>query len=231
MLSGRALHARLRDLDGPPEPTPGRAPDGGGLRAAVVAWLDHLSPSLAPGRRAAAYDRELPALLEALASHLRAGGSLGQAITAVAPLPRSRSGLPEHWDRVVALAPARGIDAALADWASAPDATGSVALAAGALRLAAATGGSAARAIDGVASTLRSRLAVADEIRALSSQARASAAVIALAPVAFGAFAGATDRRIAEFFTTSAGAVVLVVGLSLDAVGAWWMSRLCRLRP
>ena len=231
MLSGRALHARLRDLGALSEPMPGPGPGGGGLRAAVVAWLDRLSSSVAPARRVAAYDRELPALLEALASHLRGGGSLGQAITAIGPLPRSRCALPAHWDRVVALVPARGIDAALADWASAPDAGGSVALAAGALRLAAVTGGSPARAIDGVASTVRSRLAVADEVRALSSQARASAAVIALAPVAFGAFAGMTDRRVVEFFTSPAGAVVLVVGVGLDAFGAWWMSRLCRLRP
>lgn len=183
---------------------------------------------LAP-RRVRAYERELPAALESVAAQLRAGASLTQAVVAAAPSPSGRSDLAEHWGRLARLAPVGGIDAAVADWVGAADAVPSVRLAASALALAAATGGSAARAIDGVASTLRSRLAMADEVRALASQARASAVVIALAPVVFGALAGLTDRRILEFFLSPAGGVVLLLGIGLDAVGAWWMHRLCRV--
>jgi tight adherence protein B len=104
----------------------------------------------------------------------------------------------------------------------------SLALAASALALAVSSGGSAGRAVDGVAATIRSRLAVAEELRALSSQARASAAVIALAPIVFGTAAAATDDRTLAFLSTPAGVAVLTAGVTLDALGAWWMSRLCR---
>jgi tight adherence protein B len=185
----------------------------------------------APRRRAAATERALPGVLDAVARHLRAGGSLAQAITAVRP-PPSAPDLLAQWDRLAALTPAVGATAALEDWSAsvARSSAGSrsVRLSAAALALAAATGGSPARAIDGVAATLRSRLSVGDEIRALSSQARASAVVIALAPVVFGILAGATDGRTRAFLASPAGAFLLVLGLVLDGVGAWWMGRLCR---
>ena len=206
----------------------------GGIRLGVMATVAvavafAVLRRTAPARRSAAYDRELPEVLEAVARQLRAGGSLTQAVAGVEPPAGSPSGLATDWQRVVALAPAVGIGAALDDWAD--DRPPSVRLAAAALAMAAETGGSPARAVDGVATTLRSRQSVADELRALSSQARASAAVIALAPLGFGALAGATDDRTSAFFTTPAGLTLLAAGLTLDTVGAWWMSRLCRVAP
>ena len=99
-----------------------------------------------------------------------------------------------------------------------------------ALCLGAETGGAQARAVDGVAATVRERLAVAAELRALSSQARISALVIGLAPIGFGAFAAATDPRTAQFMLhTPAGLALLVGGLILDALGWLWMQRLARV--
>lgn len=229
--------------------------------AATVAALHRT----APRRRAAASERALPALLDAVARHLRAGGSLAQAITAAAP-PAAVPDLQRSWTRLADLIGLLGVTAALEDWASdhgrrsvrdddavpldrmagrsgwgahtrpAAGATvgrrdgtsRSVHLAAAALALASTTGGSPARAIDGVAATLRSRLAVAEELRALSSQARTSAVVIALAPLAFGLLAGASDQRTRDFLASPAGLVLLAAGLTLDAIGAYWMSHLCR---
>lgn len=186
--------------------------------AGVVAWRG------APARRDRAFEAGLPEVLEGVARHLRAGGSLAQAIAAVEP--EEPPELVEEWRRVVRDMPAKGAVAALDHWAG--RGRPSVRLAAAALALAAETGGSPARAVDGVAATLRSRLALADEVRALASQARASAAVIVVAPLAFGALAGATDDRTARFFASPAGTVVLVAGVVLDLVGAAWMARLCR---
>jgi tight adherence protein B len=105
-----------------------------------------------------------------------------------------------------------------------------VRLAVAALCLGAETGGAQARAVDGVAATLRERLAVAGEVRALTSQTRASMLVIAAAPVAFCAFASATDPRTSTFlFRSPFGLVCLVGGISLDIVGGLWMRRLCRI--
>src|SRR5205085_6039226 len=73
-----------------------------------------------------------------------------------------------------------------------------VRLAVAALCLGLDTGGAQARAVDGVAATMRERLGVEAEVRALASQARMSAVVIGLAPLGFGAFAAATDPRTSE---------------------------------
>lgn len=200
----------------------------GGAAGGWVGWRRGASR-----RQVAADERELPHLLERVARHLRAGGSLHQAFAAATPpatpgvAPR---GLAIAWSAVADRSATVGMVPALDEWAErARPGAPSVGLAVAALAVAASTGGSPARAVDGVASTLRSRLAVADEVRALSSQARASATVIALAPVGFGALAAATDDRTAAFLATPPGVVLAATGLALDAVGAWWMARLCRV--
>ena len=131
----------------------------------------------------------------------------------------------------VATAAARGVPlvAALEEVAERRPLPG-VRLAVAALCLGIETGGAQARAVDGVAATLRERLGVAAEVRALAAQARISAVVIGLAPLGFGAFAAATDPRTSQFvFHTAPGLAMLFAGLGLDAVGWFWMNRLCRV--
>ena len=181
----------------------------------------------APARRIASLERQLPVALESVARRLRAGGSLAQALASAVP---ERPGeLRTSWEVLVARVPVRGVEASLEEWTSSSSLR-SVHLAGAALSLATITGGSPARAIDGVAATLRARLALADEVRALSSQARASAVVIAASPVVFGLAAAATDDRTGAFFRTPGGLTLVVAGLALDVAGWRWMSRLCRAR-
>jgi tight adherence protein B len=179
-------------------------------------------------RAAAKAEASLPAVLEEIARRLRTGASLRQAIVEAAP---SASGLLAEELELVVAALERGaalVDA-LEDWAASVTRTG-VRLAVAALCLGAETGGAQARAVDGVAATLRERLAVASEVRALTSQTRASMLVIAASPLAFCAFASATDPRTSTFlFRTPVGLACLAAGLSLDLVGALWMRRLGRL--
>ncbi len=105
-----------------------------------------------------------------------------------------------------------------------------VRLAVAALCLGIDTGGAQARAVDGVAATMRERLAVEAEVRALSSQARMSALVIGLAPLGFGVFAAATDPRTSDFLLRTPGGLILLgAGLALDGAGWLWMQRLCRV--
>jgi tight adherence protein B len=107
-----------------------------------------------------------------------------------------------------------------------------VRLAVAALCVGVETGGAQARAVDGVAATLRDRLAVAAEVRALSSQARVSALVIGLAPLGFGCFAIATDPRTGRFlFHTPVGLALVVAGVMLDGMGWLWMQHLARVQP
>lgn len=176
------------------------------------------------GRRGRRVVQELPALLEAVARSLRTGATLRTALLDAARAPTPAG---EELARVlVPLAAGVGLAEALAAWPQRRPSP-SVRLAVGALLLADAVGGAPARAVDGVAATLRDRLEVEAEARALASQARTSALVVAVAPLVFAGLGAAGDERTAHFLLgTRAGLLCLVAGLGLDAAGAWWMARL-----
>ena len=94
-----------------------------------------------------------------------------------------------------------------------------------------ATSGAAdpAAALGGAAAGLYERHALAEEVRALTAGARWSAVVIALLPLAFGAWAAATDPRVLGVLVREpVGRVCLALGIALDGLGAWWMRRLVR---
>jgi Flp pilus assembly protein TadB len=98
-----------------------------------------------------------------------------------------------------------------------------------ALAVAHASGGPPGLLLDGVSATLRERTALDHEVRALATQARASAVVIGLAPLAFGVLTMASDTRVTAFvFGSPVGWMCIAVGLFLDGVGAAWMARLVR---
>lgn len=178
------------------------------------------------GRSAAAIEAALPPVLEATARGLRAGASLPVALAAAssgaAPV------IVHELAEVTEAAADQGLVAALDGWAATRQLPG-VRLAAAALALSAEIGGGGARALDGVALTLRQRQAVAGEIRSLATQARLSAVVLTLAPVAFAALAAAGDPRTATALLRSqVGQACLAAGLGLDALGAVWMARITR---
>jgi tight adherence protein B len=148
-------------------------------------------------------------------------GAIAEAAAEV-PEPLRRG-----WDAIVTEA-ARGsaLAAAVDRWAVAAPGEGAR-LAAAALALGAELGGAAAAALDGVAATLRDRNAVRREIRALSSQARASALVIVVAPVGFTMIMALADPATLRFLVaTPIGLACLTGGLVLDGLGAWWMHRI-----
>ena len=169
--------------------------------------------------------RALPALLEDVARGLRSGASLRQALEL--SVERAdvtlRAELGLVCDKV-----ARGgsLEAALGTWCERQPVEG-LRLAVAALVLGIDAGAAHGRALDGVAASLRDRLAVNRELVALSSQAQASAAVMAAAPVVFAGFAVAADHRSAHFLLgTPTGLACLAAGLTLDGIAAWWMLRL-----
>jgi tight adherence protein B len=170
---------------------------------------------------------DLPGALEDVARSLRSGTSLrvalAEASTAAAgPARRDLGVVVEHVDRGVALGEA------LDGWAERRPAA-EVRLAVAALGLGLDAGFTSARTVDGVAATLRERAAVAGEVATQATQARLSALVIALLPVAFTTWASLTDGRIAGFlFASPAGWACLFGGVTLNAVGAAWMARIMR---
>jgi tight adherence protein B len=178
-------------------------------------------------RRDRRIEQLLPEALEAIARALRSGGSMLQAVEVAAASLPPPLGADLHRVAIEARH-GSGLVPALERWSADRPLPG-VRLAVAALALGAETGGAQARAVDGVAATLRQRLAVTAELRALSSQARMSAVVIAVAPLGFGLFASVTDGRTASFLLgTPLGLVCLAGGLLLDGVAAVWMHALTR---
>lgn len=207
----------------------GFGPGAALLAACSVVAGPALAWRLLRHRGAARLESALPGAVEAVAAGLRSGASLRQALAEAA---RATPGALGDDLAAVTTATERGagLVAALEGWAVRRPLSG-VRLVVAALCVGAETGGAAARAVDGVAATLRQRLAADAEALALATQARVSAAVIAVAPLAFGALAAVTDARSAGFLLrTPAGLVMLSAGLSLDAAGALWMARLTRVQ-
>lgn len=172
----------------------------------------------------------VPAVLDGVASELRAGGTVASGLARVgeeggplaADLARleARVGLgaslPEALREMVHERPVAGVPAA-----------------AGALALAHEVGGRAANALEGLATSLRERLGVVAEMRALSAQGRASALVVGLGPVAYLGFSALTDpRALRSLVEHPLGRACAAAGILLELAGAWWMRRiLSRAEP
>jgi tight adherence protein B len=191
----------------------------GGRRVIDAAW---------PDRRRAQRDAQLPELLDRLAASLRGGESASAALVALdgsLPLPEPLA--TELRPVVEALRHGAGIQVALAGWAGSPTSSAEVRLVAAALSLGTGVGGEVARAVDRTAATLRERQELRGEVRALATQARASAAVLALAPLAFAGLVATIEPAATTFLVASpVGWACLGGGLVLELVGAVWMSRI-----
>lgn len=200
------------------------------LAAAAVlvlarAWAPVAAPSPWQRRRDdRRVARDLPQLLDDVARSMRAGLSVRSALSAAQP---SLDG-PLATDVDSVLGSGAGMRAALAAWATDRHGVPGVRLAAVALATA-ERAGAAARAIDSVADTLRADRELAGEVRALSSQAQASAMVIAALPVGFAAVASAADPTTLRFLVdTPVGRLCLAGGVGLDVGAFAWMRRIVR---
>lgn len=213
-----------------PSEVPRRVPAGDrrhgpdGARALATRVLERARP----GRRRAQRDRQLPDAVDRIASALRAGRAVGPAIVAVAadvpaPLGAELRGVAR------AIEHGQPVDAAVRRWSRAEGTSADVELVAAALTLGAQAGGEVARAVDGIAATLRERHELRAEVRALATQARASAGVLAAAPVAFALLVATLEPAAVAFLvTTPVGLACLVSGILLETAGAVWMGRITR---
>ena len=221
-----------------PSPVPPAAVVAGVAGAAVAAFalgpvavaVSVVGAAIAPlvlgrHRRARALVRrrsQLPRALERLAGALRSGSSLPIALAEAGRVTPDPLGAELA---ALALGASRGQPMAvvLDGWTRQHDDPGTR-LAASALVLATVVGVAPARAVDGVAATLRERLELSAERRALASQARTSAVVLSAAPLLFALLLGMSDGAAGRFLLHSrAGWACLAGGVGLDAAGAWWM--------
>jgi tight adherence protein B len=168
----------------------------------------------------------LPDVLDHVVAQVRAGGTVTESVHVLT----GRAGpLASDLRRISArLRLGAPLVDALAAWADERPVAG-VRAAAGALTMVTTVGGSAAGPLEGLAASLRADEAAAGEARALSAQARVSAAVVGLAPLAYLAFSTMADPASARVLVaTNPGRLCLLVGLALEALAAVWMRALVR---
>ena len=227
LLAATALVVALRPhltssrrIEAPIAPPPGWP----AARASAQRWMALLQRQ----RTRALRDAQLPDLLERIASGLRSGLALGPALVEAAhgaPLPLASELAPV----AQALRHGAPLEGELARWANTSGASPDVHLVAAALDLSRQAGGATSRAVDRVAATLRERRELQAEARALATQARASAGVLAVAPLVFTVLVATIEPgAVTVLVTTPLGAVCLMLGLALEAVGAAWMARIVR---
>jgi len=177
-------------------------------------------------RRGRMITAAVPETLERVASELRSGGTIATAIGAVATGDGPLAPDMARVDARVQLG--SSIADALEAWSRDRPVAG-VGASAGALALCSSVGGRSADALDGLATSLRDRLSVAAEARALSSQARMSALVVGGAPVAYIAWSAMVDPQALHVLTTTGfGRICLALGLGLEGLGGWWMRSIVR---
>ncbi|MEI7592407.1 MAG: type II secretion system F family protein [Actinomycetes bacterium] len=173
-------------------------------------------------------DTEHAALLESVARSLRAGCSLVQALEACASASGSHRDATDLSGALRSVQAGVSLGDALLTWSS-KDGDEARLLAGAALTLGAEIGGASAQSLDSAASGLRDRAALAREVRALTSQARASAFVMVAAPIAFISLGALADERIAHSaFFSPIGLSSMIGGIALDLAGAVWMARMTR---
>ena len=160
--------------------------------------------------------------LDALARELRVGIAVAGAFVAVTE--RNPAVHPVLHPSMKAVRAGRPLHEALAlAHVGHPDAAFMVQ----ALRCVESVGGPGAATLDAAAGVLRERVAVVADATAHSAQARLSARVLTIVPLAFAGWGLATSAQTRETYLASPiGGICIVAGLALNGFGWWWMRRI-----
>jgi tight adherence protein B len=200
-------------------------PVGGLVGAGLGVGARRLGARRRRARDAALRDEQIADAAAGLASALRAGMSVAQALGSVA----GESEPPSRRDLDVLVRDLEvgvELDAAITAWV---DRVGSddARLLGSALALHRRTGGDLPKVLDGVAATIRERVAIAREVRGLTAQARLSGLILGLLPIVFFAFLWVTSRRdMQAALSTSAGVGAVMLGLTMELIAFLWIRRL-----
>ena len=206
------------------------------LGGAAMAMVMGALPMWLLGRRRRGVQRfanALPQVLRNIAAELRAGGTITTALsqTTHAFAARSNHATIDDGERIAGQL-ANGVPAATAlrEWQRTRQCV-ELSVVCGTLMLADQVGGPSADAIEHVAQSLEMRQTVANETRAQSAQARASAMVMVGAPVGYLMFSASIDQRALDVLLgTWPGRVCAAVGLTLDGLAFVWIRHLVRDR-
>jgi tight adherence protein B len=187
------------------------------LSVAMAAVSTPPARTVAAGpRRARVRPDDFAGFLDAVARQVRTGSSLGQAINAEA------AAAPAFAAAARALSDGAPVALALGEIRpSCPD----MALTVQALAAVAQFGGPIAPTLDSAAQVLRERAAARAERRAHSAQARLSARVLTVVPVAFAVWNMATSEPSRAIYRSGPGVACAALGGLLNVAGWRWMNR------
>jgi tight adherence protein B len=190
-----------------------------------------IQPSLSSRRAARGrerLDRQLADLIEATAAALRSGLSIHQALqVATDEADQPMEGLAGALMADIRLG--SGLDQALARFAD-DVGTDDARLFVMVMGIHARTGGDLATALNEVLSTIRDRLSIRRDLRALTAQGRLSGAILGAVPLGFFLFLAVTSHReLAPVYRSFAGMAMVGAGLVLEGLAFLWIRRLLRV--
>jgi tight adherence protein B len=202
----------------------------GVLVGALIGWLTmRLSLSFRIVRRRTAFADQLPDVLQLVASALKSGFSLPQALDAVV----RENAQPVAGEFARAIAETRlGADLedgleAVANRMDSDDLRWTVT----AIRIQQGVGGNLAEVLTTIVGTIRERAFLRRQVRALSAEGRLSAYVIVTLPWLIGIWLFISRPQYMRLLlTTHVGQVMLVGAIGLMVLGALWMRRAIKIR-
>lgn len=201
---------------------------GGGFFAAPMAALAPLAGALflrlRTAKRRKVFGEQLDGTLQLMASSLRAGYSMMQALSSVAKQAEEPSA--SELARVVnETRVGRPVIASLEEAAERMESQ-DFQWATQAIAINREVGGSLAEVLDGVAATIRERGQIKRHVAALSAEGRLSAVILMLLPFVVGGFLLLTNPGyLAPFWEHPIGPVLIVVGVIMLFIGGIWLRK------
>ncbi len=184
--------------------------------------------SIKISRRRAAFDEQLPNVLQLVAGSLQTGLSLAQALDAVV----REDAQPASGEFARALAETRlgvEIDIALDSVADRLN-SGDLRWVIMAIRIQRDTGGNLAEVLRNTVATMRERAYLRRQVRSLSAEGRLSAYVLLALPFVVGGWLlYSNPAYMHPLFSTAFGVIMLVIACVLVVIGALWMRNLIKV--
>ncbi|HUZ54810.1 MAG TPA: type II secretion system F family protein [Streptosporangiaceae bacterium] len=201
----------------------------GVIVGSLAGWaVMRLVLSVKIGRRRAAFDEQLPNVLQLVAGSIQTGLSLSQALDAVV----REDAQPASGEFARALGEARlgvQLDVALDGVADRLN-SGDLRWVIMAIRIQRETGGNLAEVLRNTVATMRERAYLRRQVRSLSAEGRLSAYVLIALPFVVGGWLlYSSPAYMRPLFTTAFGVLLLILASVLVVVGAFWMRNLIKV--
>ena len=195
----------------------------------VVPVLSKVAVSVLTSRRRRAFADQLDDSLQLMASSLRAGHSLLQALNSVATEAEEPTSV--EFSRIInETRVGRELSQSLDETARRMNSDDFVWVTQ-AIAINREVGGNLAEVLDGVGHTIRERNQIRRQVKALSAEGRLSAVVLMALPLGVLAFLSLTNPAyIARFTESLAGYLMIATGVLLLIIGGLWLRKVVRLK-